>query len=594
MTSPGTLPLGSRVADYRLDRLLGTGGFGAVFAATDVGTGHCVALKVLDSAVIDRLGGDARFAREAQLARRLDHPNVVRVVEDGHAADGTRFIAFELLDGRSLSDEIKKWGAMQPRRAVTIVLSVLDALEAAHATGIVHRDLKPANVYLLTGSDHVKVLDFGIAKSTNPNTLVGLTQEGLMLGTPMYMAPEQIAGSDVSPGTDLFTLGLVLLEMLLGESPYPRTMSAMQLVRARFSGQPVPIPDAIAQTPLGAVIRRATQLDVEDRFPSAAAMTADLQAALSDPRFRDAVIHTGGKWSPTSVSAVTGATPNFAAPTAHSGAYPPSPSAQAPSAHSGAYPPAATPVSAWPVPQPPAAPAPPFTPQQQTFPSPGAHRPPSAQPPPHDPRWGGPGPALAPPREPMSNLGLMLVGAAFFAVFIAVGVGLGVWAMAPTAPERPGPVRTSPKRTEPGPQPQDDDATPPVVAPPIPPPTKLPSTQLRPCRRASRIAAPELKRALTTAGWTVSGTLSLCTGNLINFRCDSGEGKGWTAERGRDRAQVVVLRFSSPQAASTWVAAEGKKPSFRTLAGPDGRSVLYVNMPSKDADALVGRVCGAR
>src|SRR5690606_14832919 len=144
--------LGSLVANrYRLDKVLGEGGFGAVYVATR-NDGTQVALKVLFQDALGRVGGDDRFHREAELARRLDHPNVVKVLDEGIDAQGTRFIAFELLRGRSLADEIGRWGAMPPGRVAHIALGVLDALEVAHGIGIIHRDLKPANVFLLDGS----------------------------------------------------------------------------------------------------------------------------------------------------------------------------------------------------------------------------------------------------------------------------------------------------------------------------------------------------------------------------------------------------------------------------------------------------------
>ena len=280
---PETLPLGSQVAErFRLDRLLGSGGFGAVFAATTSDTGERVALKVLDNRVLEHVGGEQRFLREAELARRLEHPNVVRVLDDGVAEDGTRFIAFELLEGRSVADEVDRWGPMQAGKAVRITLEVLEALGAAHGLGIVHRDLKPANVYLLDGSDQVKVLDFGIAKSTNPNTMAGLTQEGMMLGTPMFMAPEQMTGAEIRPATDLFAVGMLMLEMLLGQHPYPASITALELVRRRFAGEPVPIVEAIAQSTLGPVIARATNLKQEQRFQTAREMAEALEALGRD------------------------------------------------------------------------------------------------------------------------------------------------------------------------------------------------------------------------------------------------------------------------------------------------------------------------
>jgi len=280
MPSPTAEPdIGTLVHGYRIERLIGRGGFGSVFAARSTTDGTQVALKILSRRMLEQVGGVARFRREAELARRLQHPNVVRVIDAGEDG-GTQFIAFELLEGRSLEAEISRWGAMPPARAVRMAMEVLSAIEAAHALGIVHRDLKPANVFILHEQDRIKVLDFGIAKSLAPATLAGLTQEGVAIGTPAYMAPEQVVGGTVGPATDLFAVGILLTEMLSGRPLYDERSSPIDILRERLAARPVPLPSGVASLPVAPILERAVQPRPEERFASAAEMRSALAALL--------------------------------------------------------------------------------------------------------------------------------------------------------------------------------------------------------------------------------------------------------------------------------------------------------------------------
>lgn len=571
---PDTLPLGSKVAErFRLERLLGSGGFGAVFEATTTDTGERVALKVLDNRVLEHVGGEQRFLREAELARRLDHPNVVRVLDDGVADDGTRFIAFELLEGRSVADEVDRWGPMATGKVVAITFEVLEALGAAHGIGIVHRDLKPANVYLLDGSDRVKVLDFGIAKSTNPNTMAGLTQEGMMLGTPMFMAPEQMTGAEIRPATDLFAVGMLMLEMLLGRHPYDRNITALELVRRRFAGEPVPIVEAIRDSPLGPVIARATDLAQERRFQTAREMAEALQEARRDPRFRDALL--------VAQDPLASAPPPRATWESAGSAAPPSPAW-------GSAPPAAAP--SWG--SPPAWGAPPGP---SGYPSPPPHPAPSGAPAlgsyPRTPQpWGPPTGAPA-ARERSGGAGVWVLGLMAVGFFAAVGVGFGIWAMARGAPPRRAP---SDHDTPVLPTSRGED---PIEAPAPPTttdrPTKAPSAKARiqPCEGVSALRRPRLRQAMAAQGWQITGQLTMCAGNMINFRCDGGGGNGFTATKGGRKGQAVVIRFGSVQAATAYVTETAENLGDVTLGGPEGGAVLYLKMDREDADALTGTLC---
>jgi hypothetical protein len=274
LLAPGTI-----VADrYRIEALLGQGGFGAVFRATQLNLDREVALKVL---LPDALGDDGigRFQREAAIVQQLDHPNVVRLLDFGRGAGGEPYLAFELLRGQTLEEALRAGGPLSTARAGRVAVQVLKALMEAHARGVVHRDVKPANLFLCTfqgEADYVKVLDFGIAKGADSRTL---TQRGSVVGTPAYMAPEQVDGGQAGFATDLFALGLTLAEAITGR-PVFEGASLVDIVREHLSPTPVPLAPTVLQSPLGPVIHRATQKVPARRYPSAAEMLAHVEAVL--------------------------------------------------------------------------------------------------------------------------------------------------------------------------------------------------------------------------------------------------------------------------------------------------------------------------
>jgi serine/threonine protein kinase len=318
ITAPDSLPIGTVVAErYRLDRLVGTGGFGAVFAAGDLRSPRTVALKIMSSAVLAEAGGIPRFSREADLASRLTHPSVVRVLDAGSDPRGLLFIAFELLDGRSLDRVLLEEGPLAPRRAVAITIDLLAGLDDAHRAGVIHRDIKPGNVFLVRATrggggegvteavsgETLKILDFGVAKSQRPNTMA-LTREGTAMGTPLYMAPEQITGQALGPYSDVFAVGLVLAEALLGQSPWGPAPSAVAVVAERIEGKPMPMPPELLSSPLGPILQRATA-PVRLRYGRAEEMRQALLAVL--PQLGDAPLVRGrvhGAWveAPTAVA----------------------------------------------------------------------------------------------------------------------------------------------------------------------------------------------------------------------------------------------------------------------------------------------------
>jgi serine/threonine-protein kinase len=233
-----TLQPGAIVAGkYRVDAVLGVGGMGAVYAATQLNISRKVALKI----VRPDLSGDPmmamRFEREARAAAAVDHPNVVVVHEFGRADDGTLFMTMELLAGEPLSARLKRDGRLPAKEAARIAAEVAAALEVAHKAGVVHRDLKPDNIFLVS-TGGVKVLDFGIARILERSEHEGdgvdssnLTEVGQMLGTPRYMSPKAVARMPVGPSADLYALGCILFEMLTGRHVFTENVPALLMAQ---------------------------------------------------------------------------------------------------------------------------------------------------------------------------------------------------------------------------------------------------------------------------------------------------------------------------------------------------------------------------
>jgi eukaryotic-like serine/threonine-protein kinase len=285
--SPAELSLapGSIVAGrFRVEAPIGSGGHGHVVRATGLDTGRSVALKILRPELVDSAEERGRFRREARVAQQLEHPNIVRLYEVGETADGLCFMAFELLSGEPLSALLAREAPLSAARTARIATQVLKSLMAAHERGVIHRDVKPPNVFLCRYAgeqDFVKVLDFGVAKPlvSSGATEAGLTSEGELIGTPSYMAPEQVAGLAVTPSTDLYALGLVMAECLSGRVVYPAT-DLRQVVLSQLSPHPVPLDPLVLGSALGPVIRRAAEKLPPARYQSAAEMLAALEVAV--------------------------------------------------------------------------------------------------------------------------------------------------------------------------------------------------------------------------------------------------------------------------------------------------------------------------
>jgi serine/threonine protein kinase len=270
---------------YELVELLGQGGHGAVYRAIQRPLGREVAIKMILVEAIYSDGMLERFAREAALVQRLEHPNTVRLFDFGTTEHGLPYIVFELLRGRTIEQELGR-GTLTPFRVGRVATQVLKSLMEAHALGIVHRDIKPSNVLLVDYSgetDFVKVLDFGVARrirmAGDDKEKPGITHDGQIIGTPSYMAPEQIRGAAVGPQADLYALGLVMAEALTGTQIYDGD-TAMQIWIKQTSDEKVPLPHVVLGSVLGPVIARATAKSVSERYPSAAAMRDDLEKLL--------------------------------------------------------------------------------------------------------------------------------------------------------------------------------------------------------------------------------------------------------------------------------------------------------------------------
>ena len=270
--------VGEVVADrYELEELVGTGGMSSVYRARDRLLERRVAIKVLHEHYSRDEDYVERFRREARSAAKLSHPNIVTVIDRGEA-DGRQFIVFEYVDGENLKQLVGSKGRLPVREALELGIQMGRALAFAHTQGLVHRDVKPQNV-LLAGGD-AKVTDFGIARSLDVQ--VGLTQTGTVLGTSEYISPEQATGRQVDARTDIYSLGVVLYELLAGQPPY--SGDSFVSVAMRHVNDPVPsITHARPDVPLrvDAALRRAMAKDPDGRFRTMDELVAELSACLA-------------------------------------------------------------------------------------------------------------------------------------------------------------------------------------------------------------------------------------------------------------------------------------------------------------------------
>jgi TolB-like protein/tetratricopeptide (TPR) repeat protein len=277
---------GQQLGPYKILSLLGAGGMGEVYQAHDTKLARDVAIKVLPAAFVHDPERLARFQREARMLAALNHPNIA-TIHGLEQSDGVHYLVMESVQGRSL-DRLIPEGGLPVERILEFAGALADALAATHEKGIVHRDLKPANV-MVTEEGRVKVLDFGLAKETraaNPNdttlTSAGYTRAGVVMGTPSYMSPEQIAGRTIDHRTDIFSLGIMLYEMATGQRPF-QGRSAAELASAILRDTPRPLGELRAGLPEGLwrVIQRCLAKSAADRYPSARDLRSGLRGVTN-------------------------------------------------------------------------------------------------------------------------------------------------------------------------------------------------------------------------------------------------------------------------------------------------------------------------
>lgn len=282
---------------YSILEHLGSGGMARVYRAHDEALGRDVAIKVL----WDQYAGDAdfieRFRREARGAAALSDPNIVQVYDWGRSGDGTYYMVMEYVSGGTLKERIVREGALEPGTAVELAIRIAMALKAAHGQGMIHRDIKPQNV-LITGSGDVKVADFGIARAAY---LTASSKSSVVVGTASYMSPEQAAGRPVEPASDLYSLGVVLYEMLAGEPPF--TAATPVAVSLKHINEAPPPLRAAAPGELEAVVMKLLAKDAGDRYRSADELIEDLRRVREG---RSPAAATPGEWRtrPSRISSV--------------------------------------------------------------------------------------------------------------------------------------------------------------------------------------------------------------------------------------------------------------------------------------------------
>ena len=305
------LTTGTRLGPYEIQSQLGAGGMGEVYRATDTRLDRTVAIKVLPAHVADDPDLRQRFEREAKTISSLNHPHICTLYDIGEQ-DGTDFLVMEYLEGDTLAQRLEQ-GALPLDQALQVAIEIADALDKAHRQGIVHRDLKPGNI-MLTEQDHVKVMDFGLAKEVpsaagpgaEAETIGALTEPDIQMGTPAYMAPEQLLGGKADERSDIFAFGIVLYELLASVHPFKRA-SHSGTVAAILRDPPAPIARYVKDVPETArvTLDRLLVKEPDDRYQSFRDVRTDL-GQLREDASRVTLVPQS---APTAVTSGTGRTP---------------------------------------------------------------------------------------------------------------------------------------------------------------------------------------------------------------------------------------------------------------------------------------------
>lgn len=264
---PSRLPAGFTLGErYQIQDQIGRGSMGIVYRARRLDDGETVAVKVIDNQLRSNPEALARFRREAELGNRIKHPNVVQILDFGETPWGSPFLVEEFLHGKDLQQMLERGEVLSLREITFLIAALCDALDAAHAQNIVHRDLKPSNIFIGRGSRGemtVKLIDFGLAKSLQSGAAMMLTMQATTIGTPAYMAPEQLQNEPLDPRADIYALGVILYQLLCGALPFWSENSidlAEQIlndraedVRTRAKGRNVP--SSLAKLAMQAISR---------------------------------------------------------------------------------------------------------------------------------------------------------------------------------------------------------------------------------------------------------------------------------------------------------------------------------------------------
>lgn len=277
--------IGTFIGKYRLDAMLGEGGMGVVYRATNQSTGRGVAIKLLRDQLVPDTTARKRFQREARAAASLRHPNVVDVLDLGTSDDGAAFLVLELMEGESLGQLLERHGRLATEQTLAVLIPIMQALVAAHEAGFAHRDLKPDNIFLDRGHDGnvtPKLLDFGLAKPMLAEKATQLTETGSVFGTPGYMSPEQAQGIQGQDDVfDRWAMGVILFECLTGEMPFDANTAAM-LMKKILSERAPKVRDVNPEIPpaLAKAVDRALEQRLSKRYPSMAAFVEALEKAI--------------------------------------------------------------------------------------------------------------------------------------------------------------------------------------------------------------------------------------------------------------------------------------------------------------------------
>ncbi len=274
---------------FQILQKIGSGGMGTVYRALEPQLNRMVAVKILHPKLANRKDLVSRFSREARAMSQLTHPNTVKIFTHGQLDDGSLYIVMEFLEGKNLNQTVKAEGPFPVQRALPILIAVSGALDEAHKAGIIHRDLKPENIFLAQSGgvkDYPKVLDYGLAKvgerQMRPGSVI-LTQEGMVFGTPEFMSPEQAQGKPLTPASDIYSLAVILYEVLTGKLPF-EAKSAMDYIQLHVVGKPIllnqRVPGLAFPPLLEEVIHRALAKRPEDRFTEAVHFASAMQAVL--------------------------------------------------------------------------------------------------------------------------------------------------------------------------------------------------------------------------------------------------------------------------------------------------------------------------